>query len=155
MWKSILIIGVLATSMSVIASNLPFGERSLMSDTNIAERVERAGAVCLAGEKCAGQVAGPVVVEEVVEVAAGPRAGSAVYNSYCAGCHMTGAAGAPKVGEGQGDVWTKRLDARGGAEGLWQQAWKGIGAMPPKGMCMDCSEEEFAGAVAYMVEASQ
>lgn len=152
MFKGFLTIVLIVLSFGVQAGDKPFGERSLMSDSSIADRVERTGAVCLEGEACAGQVAKPME-QEVVEVASGPRTGDAIYTSYCAGCHVSGAAGAPKVGDAA--VWSARVDARGGEEELWASAWKGIGAMPPKGMCMDCSEDEFAGAVAFMLKESQ
>ena len=38
------------------AADKPFGERSIMSESNIAERVSRTGTVCLKGEECAGAV---------------------------------------------------------------------------------------------------
>lgn len=152
MFKGFLVIVVILMSFGVQAVEKPFGERSLMSNSSIAERIERTGAVCLQGEDCAGKVAKPVV-KEVVEVAAGPRAGDVVYNSFCAGCHVAGAAGAPKTGDVA--AWSARLDARGSTEALSASAWKGLGAMPPKGMCMDCTEEEFNGAVAFMLESSQ
>ena len=152
MFKGLIAVVVMMLASLGVAQDKPFGERSIMSKSNIHERVSRNGVVCLAGEDCAGQVA-QAAPEEPVEVAAGPRAGDAIYNSYCAGCHVAGAAGAPKVGDV--DAWAARLDARGGDEGLWKSAWRGIGAMPPKGMCMDCSEEEFESAVVYMVENSK
>jgi cytochrome c5 len=31
----------------------------------------------------------------------------------------------------------------------------GIGAMPAKGLCMSCSDNELADAVTYMVDAAQ
>lgn len=153
MLKGLFAVFIIMLSVVGLADDKPFGERSVMSDSSIAERVKRTGAACLAGEDCAGKVEKVQEVEAPVEVAAGPRAGDVVYNGYCAGCHVAGAAGAPKVGDV--DAWKGRLEARGGEEALWKSAWKGIGAMPPKGMCMDCSEDEFAGAVAYMLEGSQ
>jgi len=130
--------------------DLPFGERSLMSNTNIAERVHRTGDVCLQGEDCAGQSAKPA---EVVEVAAkGPRDGETVYNAGCVGCHAAGVLNAPKYGDGA--AWQARLDSHGDFEGLWKSGWAGINSMPAKGACGDCSEEEFASAVQYMLDGS-
>jgi|GEM_PF-361630 len=137
------------------AVDKPFGERSVMSESSIAERVHRAGEVCKTGEECAGKIvktddAAPME-EEVL--ASGPRTGDVIYTSYCAGCHASGAAGSPKFGDAA--AWDARLKKNGSEEALWQSAWSGIGIMPAKGMCMDCSEEEFAGAVAHIVNNSQ
>ena len=134
------------------ANDQPFGERSLMSTSNIAERVKRTGEVCLEGEDCAGKaMTAPAeeVAGEAPQVAAGPRTGDVVYNNACLGCHVSGAAGAPKVGD-KAD-WQARVDAKG-VEGVMKSGWAGIGAMPAKGMCMDCSEEEFSSAVQYMLD---
>ncbi len=38
---------------------------------------------------------------------------------------------------------------------LVKHAIEGFNAMPPKGMCMDCSDDEIKAAVEYMVEQSQ
>jgi cytochrome c5 len=66
-------------------------------------------------------------------------------------CHGTGAAGAPMKGnKGQ---WAPRIEK--GLEQLVANAISGINAMPPKGTCMDCSDEEIHSVVEYMVNASQ
>mgnify|MGYP000185647007 CR=1 FL=1 len=138
------------------AADKPFGERSIMSESNIAERVSRTGTVCLKGEECAGAVmsSGAEEAEAPAEVATGPRAGDAIFNTYCTACHSTGAAGAPKVGDAA--AWTAHLEANGNDfEALWKSGWNGKGAMPSKGMCADCSEEEFSGAVQYMLDQSK
>lgn len=138
---------------SIQASDKPFGERSLMSESSIAERVSRNGVVCLQGEPCVGHLAEAAPISGGDTVASGPRTGDAVYNNFCAGCHVSGAAGAPKVGDAA--VWSVRMEKRGSEEALWKSAWAGIGIMPAKGMCSDCSEEEFASAVSYMLSNSQ
>ena len=38
---------------------------------------------------------------------------------------------------------------------LMQTTLNGINAMPPKGTCMNCSDDELAGAVTYMLEQAQ
>lgn len=141
---------------TLMANERPFGQNSIMSESRIAERVIRNGDVCLQGESCAGQkVVAPSAQDEQAEVvvATGPRSGDQIYASYCAGCHDTGAANAPKAGDAQ--VWNARLENRGSREALWKSAWTGLGAMPPKGLCMDCSEDEFSAAVAHILEVSR
>ncbi len=71
------------------------------------------------------------------------------YNKTCAICHAAGAAGAPRTGDA--DAWAKRLDEKGMDE-LVKNASKGINAMPPKGMCFDCSDEDFKALIEYMAK---
>ncbi|MFP5505330.1 MAG: c-type cytochrome [Gammaproteobacteria bacterium] len=78
---------------------------------------------------------------------AGPRAGADVYNSFCMACHATGAAGAPKTGDKA--AWQPRFAQ--GMDTLLANAVNGIRAMPPKGTCGDCSEDELKGAIAHML----
>ncbi|MDX1692424.1 MAG: c-type cytochrome [Ketobacteraceae bacterium] len=73
----------------------------------------------------------------------------AKYNMYCVGCHATGAANAPKTGDKA--EWDKRLEAAGGMDGLIASAKKGKGAMPPMGLCSDCTDEEFKAMVEFMI----
>lgn len=123
-------------------SPYPLGERSILSERAIAERIKPVGSVCVDGEEC-GTAA--------EAVASGPRSGEAVYNGACMACHATGAAGAPKVGDVA--AWKPRI-AQGEAT-LIKHAIEGLNAMPPKGMCMDCSDEEITAAVEHMIEGSK
>jgi len=83
--------------------------------------------------------------------AADTAKGKAVYDSACFACHMTGAAGAPKLGDKA--LWAPRIAQ--GMDVLNSTALNGKGAMPPKGGRMDLSDEDVKAAVAYMVEQSQ
>ncbi|AQS40367.1 Cytochrome C oxidase, cbb3-type, subunit III [Shewanella psychrophila] len=69
-----------------------------------------------------------------------------IYNKTCAACHAAGAAGAPKTGDVA--AWRPRLDK--GMPALLASANNGTGAMPPKGLCMDCTDEEFTALIKYM-----
>lgn len=79
------------------------------------------------------------------------RDGATLYNTKCMACHMTGAAGAPMVGNAS--QWGPR--AAMGIDALVASATKGINAMPPKGTCMDCTESELKGAIQYMIDNSK
>ena len=70
------------------------------------------------------------------------------YNKSCAVCHAAGAAGAPKTG----DVaqWAPRMEK--GMDTLVQSVEKGLNAMPPKGMCFDCSADDYAALIEYMAK---
>lgn len=83
--------------------------------------------------------------------AAAPRSGEEVFNSACMACHATGAAGAPKVGDAA--AWAPRIAQ--GMDTLVQHSVNGLRAMPPRGTCANCSDEDLKAAVTYMVERSQ
>ncbi|GAB3407490.1 c-type cytochrome [Massilia agilis] len=74
------------------------------------------------------------------------QTGEAIYNTTCAACHGTGAAGAPKFGDA--GAWGARIAQ--GFDTLVQHATQGIRAMPAKGGNPDLSDVEVARAVAYM-----
>lgn len=74
-----------------------------------------------------------------------------IYNQYCVMCHATGAAGAPKVGDTA--RWQDELDHHDLDE-LIQNAIEGEGAMPPRGGCMECSDEDIAKVTRFMLEES-
>lgn len=112
------------------------------SDEAIAARLKPVGEVCIAGQECAGVGA--------VAVAAGGGARSAddIIAKNCNACHGTGVLGAPKVGDTA--AWKERADAKGGLDGILATAIAGINAMPPKGTCNDCSDDELMGAIKKM-----
>jgi cytochrome c5 len=71
----------------------------------------------------------------------------ALYNRSCMACHSTGAAGAPKTGDAA--AWAPRLEK--GMDALVASVDKGMNAMPPKGMCFDCTTEQYKALIEYMV----
>jgi len=77
----------------------------------------------------------------------------ATYMMSCFACHSTGAAGAPKVGDGNADVWAPRMEK--GMEAVVANAINGLNTMPPKGLCFTCTDEDLAAIVTYMVSSSQ
>jgi len=113
---------------------------------SIEDRIAPVGDTCMAGEDCAAAVAAPAAGGGAAEA----RSGEVVY-STCAACHDTGASGAPKLGDVA--AWEPRVAK--GIDVLHDHAINGFNAMPAKGLCFDCSDEEIAAAVDYMVENSQ
>jgi cytochrome c5 len=78
--------------------------------------------------------------------------GEKTYQNYCFSCHTPGLSGAPKTGDAQ--AWAPRIAK--GADLLLATTIEGIPpAMPPRGMCFDCSDEDLAAAIDYMVVKSQ
>ena len=68
------------------------------------------------------------------------------YNKSCAVCHAQGVAGAPMTGNVE--AWAPRLDK--GMDALLASVKNGLNAMPPMGMCFDCSDEEYMELIEYM-----
>lgn len=71
---------------------------------------------------------------------------AALYDSSCKDCHANPASGAPQSGDAQ--AWAPRLQQ--GADTLLDHTINGYQGMPPMGMCMQCSEDDFAALIAYM-----
>ena len=78
------------------------------------------------------------------------KTGAEVYNAACVACHGSGAAGAPKIGDG--GAWSKRIAQ--GYDTIVSHAIKGIRAMPAKGGNPDLDDVEVARAVVHMANAS-
>lgn len=73
------------------------------------------------------------------------------YNRTCAVCHSAGAAGAPKTGDVA--AWESRLEK--GMDTLVENVRNGFKAMPPMGMCFDCSDEDIKALIDYMAAPKQ
>ncbi|WGL15165.1 cytochrome c5 family protein [Microbulbifer bruguierae] len=114
-------------------------------DEQIAERIAPAGKTCMKGDECAA--AAPAAAAS----SGGARSGADVYSGSCAACHGTGAAGAPKFGDA--GAWGPRVAK--GMDTLYTHALNGFNAMPAKGLCMTCSDDEVKAAVDHMVENSK
>lgn len=78
------------------------------------------------------------------------QTGEAVYKMTCAGCHVSGALGAPKVGDAS--AWSARLAQ--GDKKLIENAVKGLRGMPAKGGNAELDDVEVARAVVYMANQS-
>tara|TARA_R110001606_G_scaffold323549_2_gene470352 strand:- start:1462 stop:1818 length:357 start_codon:yes stop_codon:yes gene_type:complete len=72
--------------------------------------------------------------------------GEEVYNQTCVMCHSSGMANAPIAhNEGQ---WADKLDK--GMDLLMKNALGGINAMPARGLCMACTDDEIKSAIKFM-----
>jgi cytochrome c5 len=128
----------------VVVSAMFAGQSFAMSAEKkqaIADRIKPVGDVCVQGDsKCAGAVASS---------GGAAKSGEEIYNATCMGCHSTGAAGAPKLGDKA--AWAKRV----AAGKYYENAIVGFNAMPPKGMCNTCSDDEIKATVDYMIKKSK
>jgi cytochrome c5 len=71
------------------------------------------------------------------------------YAKSCKICHEAGVAGAPKTGDAE--QWAPRLEK--GMDALVMSVEKGMNAMPPKGMCFDCTADQYKALIEYMATA--
>ncbi|EJZ55804.1 MULTISPECIES: cytochrome c5 family protein [Pseudomonas] len=72
----------------------------------------------------------------------------AVYNRVCGACHSGQLPMAPERGDQA--AWTPRLAKGMGT--LVQHVTQGFKAMPPRGLCMDCSAEDYQAIILWMSE---
>lgn len=104
------------------------------SSDDIKARIKPVGSLHIAG------------AQAETAAASGPRSGADVYGKSCVACHGVGVMGAPKTG----DVadWTPRMSQ--GMDTVLSHAINGFNAMPPKGTCGNCSDEEIKAAIEHM-----
>lgn len=131
-----------------------------VTDEEIAQRIKPVGVVCIQGDECdkaaaAASAAASTATDTVASAetaapaaAAAGRSADEIITKHCAVCHTTGLVGAPISGETA--VWQERADAKGGLEGLLETSITGLNAMPPKGTCSDCTNEELMAAIKSM-----
>jgi cytochrome c5 len=145
-------LGVLAVILYFIAGYLTSDVSDYEPKEVVLENIKPVGQVYIAGQPGAPEATAAEPAAAAGEAAAaGPKSGEQVYQSSCISCHGTGAAGAPKLGDAA--AWAPRIAK--GIDALLASATNGLKAMPPKGLCMACSEDELKGAVEYMVSKSQ
>ena len=133
---------VIFTLITVVACGGQNGSAELTDNQKnlVAERLAPHGSVVMAGQAEVSAVASAV-----------GRTGESIYASNCPACHNYGVAGAPKTGDVA--AWADRLTK--GIETVYANAINGIGGMPAKGTCMDCSDDEIIATIDYMLENSQ
>ncbi|MET1079462.1 MAG: c-type cytochrome [Pseudomonas sp.] len=73
---------------------------------------------------------------------------NAVYARACAACHNGQLPMAPKSGDKA--AWAPRLAK--GMDTLVSSVTTGLNAMPPRGLCMDCSAEDYRAVIQLMSE---
>ena len=111
------------------------------ADVEIADRIKKVGEVCVEGQDC-GSTTIVLASVESADVEGN-------YNKSCATCHIAGVAGAPKLGDGP--AWEPRIAK--GMETLYNSVINGLPpAMPAKGMCFSCSDDDLRDLVDYMVD---
>ena len=131
-------------------------EEAASEETAVEEEAEAAAVATEEGapeeEDAATEEAGAEAADDAAAEGESAHAsidGEPIYNQACMACHMTGAAGAPIMGDA--DQWGPRLEQ--GIDTLYQHAIDGFGAMPPKGGFANLSDDEVKAAVDFMIDA--
>jgi cytochrome c5 len=70
----------------------------------------------------------------------------AVFNRACAACHNGQLPMAPQKGDQA--AWEPRLAK--GMDALVTSVTNGLNAMPPRGLCMDCTAEDYQAVIQWM-----
>jgi len=146
-----------------------------LATQSISENIKPVGQVCLADQPCVGSPidadgsipvgstssitiepisAGEeptIALTETAPVAVEPESvafdAAATYQMSCFACHGTGAAGAPLLGEAE--VWEEKLAK--GIEEMMANVINGINAMPARGLCASCSDDDLKALVDYII----
>ena len=71
---------------------------------------------------------------------------ASTYDRSCRSCHTVAATGAPLTGDAA--AWAERMNK--GMNTLVDNVINGFGGMPPFGLCMDCSVDEFEALIWFM-----
>jgi cytochrome c5 len=140
-------LAVFAILLVIIAGKLTSEVSEYKPEEIVLENIKPVGQVYIAGES--EPEAAPAA--DTAMASDEPKSGEEIYNGTCVSCHGTGAAGAPKMGDAA--AWAPRIAT--GMDSLLANATKGLNAMPPKGLCMACSDAELQSAIEYMVSNSQ
>jgi cytochrome c5 len=73
------------------------------------------------------------------------------YMATCFACHNSGAGGAPNPNNPAD--WTARLER--GMDSIMANVINGVNAMPAKGLCFNCTNEDLRAVVDYMINIAQ
>ena len=125
--------------MSLTTSNSDSSHNNSMVDNAALERIKPVGEVRI-------DTSNMVALTESNQPS--ERTGESIYNSKCSGCHTSGVMAAPKYASLED--WSTRIGL--GLEKLTLSAIAGKGGMPPKGTCMDCTDNEIKITVQYILD---
>lgn len=139
----------LGQGLVVVLLALSAGYSSAAVEDEIRARLQPHGEVCVIGDPCAAGLG----TGAVAGAGGGTNDPQTVYQTFCFTCHGTGVNNAPVLGNAE--HWAPRLEK--GIDVLYESAINGFnnGAMPPKGLCMACSDDEIKATVDHIVAQSQ
>ena len=126
----------LVAYLVVTGSTTPGSNQSALEASAVAARIR--------------PVADVAIAESGGEAAKAAQTGDQIVQQYCAACHTSGAAGAPKIGDRA--AWAKHIGS--GLDQMLRIAITGKGAMPARGGAADVSDYELARAIVHMANQS-
>lgn len=162
--------------MLKVAGFLSFASVILLENTDAsaqstAENIRPVGRLCLMGQNCVGakvestttegssKASDPSNENRSEELQGGANINdspiqmeadfdvASAYQTSCFACHATGAAGAPLLGDIE--AWNSRMEK--GMDAVMANVINGVNAMPAKGLCMNCTDNELQEIVGYMI----
>jgi len=101
-------------------------------------------AACGSGQD--GKSAAPATVTPAAAPVAASPAIQKIYDTTCSNCHGKPGTGAPQAGDAK--AWAPRVAQ--GREIVLGHIINGYKGMPPMGMCMQCSEDDFIAVTETM-----
>lgn len=84
---------------------------------------------------------------QAISLQADTRDANALFDAHCFSCHGTGWQAAPVIGDSF--AWEERRAK--GMDVLLQNTLQGLNAMPPKGSCSDCTEDELLAIIQLLI----
>ncbi len=144
-YRLFIFLSFLATGLYVPATHADEHHLS-KQEKEIIERIKPVGQVYHQDDL--KEIPGVGATTAVADAKSGPRSGEQIYKSACFACHGAGVLGAPKL-QNAAD-WKPRLAK--GFDTLLSHAINGFNAMPPRGTCADCTDDEIAAAIRFMTE---
>ena len=141
-------IQVLIPVLALLLLGTGCSEKETTAPQEAAPAAQTAEPEATAPEPVAEPAATQAAAEPPADTPAATVDGQKIYQSSCQACHVAGVAGAPKLGDKE--AWAPRIAK--GNDALFLSVKNGLKAMPPKGTCMSCSEDELRAAMEYMVE---
>ncbi|AJQ92883.1 c-type cytochrome [Gynuella sunshinyii] len=134
MVRKIMLLVVTAILASLIQAATSDAEQALI------DRIKPVAKVCVQGDDCASAAAATASADEA-------KTPEQIFQTTCFACHGTGAAGAPKLDDKA--AWAPRIAQ--GEDTLLDHALNGFNAMPARGTCGACSDDDIKGVVEYMI----
>ena len=159
----------LSITLLLIAVLTSCGKNDPVNQDQVSDNIRAIGQVTVntsetsaakpASEPAAPEAAATEAVEAVASTETatdnsdGDGDGEKIYRSACFTCHDGGVAGAPKLGDA--GLWAPRIEK--GMDALLQSAIHGVPgtAMPPRGTCATCSDDDLKAAIEFMVSQVQ
>ena len=95
---------------------------------------------------------GPAEISFATDATPADAGLSAKYDRSCRTCHSLADAGAPLTGHKE--AWQARFESKT-MDSLLTSTKVGLNAMPPMGLCNDCTDEEFENLIAFMAKGTE